>query len=332
MENLIFNSTTQSSVRLSPLAAEALFRGIVPLCSIISQTNWQKDIAIWFSEHNQKLLGIGAAGFDITRMGWSKEDFYDQKGFILKVLQLTIRYKSWNNYMISIDDAEATQKTRELITLFEALEIADIQPGPIPFIFRAPDTTVYKYCKLDDHRNTLLNDAPEEYNQNCIVCGTTEIDETIQFLIREIELEGTWNPRFCLDIIPEGELSSKLQIYKIADRICYKNGFALLGNRWCEIDEASALQGISDGLTYDLAYTDYKIDTDEINSANIEKITTLLQDQESFCCLSNSEENPWSMKNGGGALTNLSPTWDFTYAYVIGCRNKVIFAFFSGGS
>ena len=285
---------------------------------------------IWFSEHQPKLVGSSAAGFDITRMGWSREDFYDQRAFILKVLQLTIQYKAWNNYMISIDDEEAANKTRELITLFEELKIDDIHPGLIPFIFRAPDATAYRYCKV--HYNTLLNDVVIASNQNCIVCGTTEIDESIGLTIREIKLEGEWaSERLCLEIDPAVELDSKLQIYKIADRICRQKNLLLLGNKWLEIDYEWAQECISDGFTYDLAYNS-PIDTDEIRSANIKKVETLVQNQEIICCLTNSEWQPLHHKTNGTYHTDLLYGWDFSFAYVIGCRNKVIFVFFWGSS
>ncbi len=142
---------------------------------------------IWFSEHQPKLVGSSAAGFDITRMGWSREDFYDQQAFILKVLQLTIQYKAWNNYMISIDDEEAANKTRELITLFEDLKIDDIHPGPIPFIFRAPDATatVCKYLLRVVIASTELHFAP------------TEIVK-VRAYYKRIKLEGEWaSERLC---------------------------------------------------------------------------------------------------------------------------------------
>ena len=330
MDNLVYNSTTGKSVALSPVQAEALYRGIVVLGSNINKTNWQKDLIIWISEHNPRLVGNGAAGFDITRMGWSRETFYVQRAYLLETLHYTIRYKSWNNFMISIDDGEATQKTLELIALFEELKIDDVHPGPVPFLFRDPEDTTYRWCKT--HYITLLNDAVIAANQNCIVCGTTDIDESIGLTIREIELEGEWiGERLCLEIIPDVELHSKMQIYKIADRICHLNGYLPLGNKWCELDYQWATICIRDGFTYDLAYGSV-IDTDEIRNANIQRVEALFRDQEVICCLANTDASPSHSRPGGEYWTSLIENWDFEFAYLIGGRNKIIFTFFWGSS
>ena len=331
MENLVYNSTTGKSVTLNSAQTEALYRGIVVLGSNINKTNWQKDLIIWISEHNPRLVGDGAAGFDITRMGWSREIFYVQRAYLLETLHYTIRYKSWNNFMISIDDEEATQKTLELVALFEEITIDDVLPGPVPFLFRDPEDTTYRWCKI--HRNTLLNDAAISTNQNCIVCSTTDIDESIGLTIREIKLEGEWiSERLCLEIILDVELDSKMQIYKIADRICHQNGFLLLGNKWCELDYEWATTCIRDGFTYDLAYNTV-IDTDEIRNANIQRVEALSHNQEVICCLANTGSSPSHSRPQRGHYGNsLLDNWDFDYAYVIGFRNKIIFTIFWGSS
>jgi hypothetical protein len=61
----------------------------------------QKEVIIFLSLNDQKIKGQGCVGFDISELGWEIDSFENQKKFLLKVIDNSLKKKNWGrlNYI-----------------------------------------------------------------------------------------------------------------------------------------------------------------------------------------------------------------------------------------
>lgn len=64
--------------------------------SQIAKTEKERFLIVWLLEHDQSCCGIGTVDFDIVEMPWDKGSFFDQKLFILNVLNGVDNKIGWN--------------------------------------------------------------------------------------------------------------------------------------------------------------------------------------------------------------------------------------------
>lgn len=82
----------------------------------------EKELVVWLAEHDQGVVGIGTVGFDISEIPWTKENFKQEKDFMLKVIEGALSKIGWD--MLSYTPNEEfiqyyLSKFKELIRDFE---------------------------------------------------------------------------------------------------------------------------------------------------------------------------------------------------------------------
>lgn len=326
MKNMIINSFTNKKILLSDTLAEVIYKGIVITGSYHAQTNWEKDILMWFSEKNPRLSGAGMAGFDVTTMGWSLQEFETQKEFLVKVITQVKQHKSWNNYNYRVADEEVENEVEALLELFSSLEKEQVKEDAITLNFKPEVPGLYRYC---EKHIVIENASPAELKQNCIVCGTTEIEE-IQFIeVEEIPRCETFPLGWFLTIKLEKPIETKEDVYKILDQICLQKQLLGLGNLWCEMEEEESLSIILNTLTYDLAFRSCTINTDEYVDVTFKKLALKVDGKKWITSLFNYDRNPWK---GGGVSAGwyMTDEWTFSEAFILATSEIILFGFSVG--
>lgn len=62
----------------------------------IAKEKFEKDILIWFAQHDQAVMGRGTVGFDVSEMIWDKNIFSNQKTFIIETINGALEEKNWH--------------------------------------------------------------------------------------------------------------------------------------------------------------------------------------------------------------------------------------------
>jgi len=63
--------------------------------SALAQTDRERELIVWLSEHDQAVLGIGTVGFSITDMPWTLTGFELEKHFLLQMIEATQAQTHW---------------------------------------------------------------------------------------------------------------------------------------------------------------------------------------------------------------------------------------------
>ena len=56
--------------------------------SFLAETDAEKELIVWLSEHDQNYVGDGAVGFELTEMPWQTAEFESQKQFLMKAADM----------------------------------------------------------------------------------------------------------------------------------------------------------------------------------------------------------------------------------------------------
>ncbi|WP_173707994.1 hypothetical protein [Clostridium beijerinckii] len=63
----------------------------------LAKTDDEKKLLVWILEKDQSKCGIGTVGFAISEMPWMKENFENQKTFMLEVVKGVKEKLGWEN-------------------------------------------------------------------------------------------------------------------------------------------------------------------------------------------------------------------------------------------
>lgn len=96
MANLITNKKVDAPYLQMSNGLTAVFIETMCLAGAgLANQNYQKDLLIWFAQRDAAILGAGFTGFDISDIIWSREQFNEQKRFLLAVIDEVFRRKNW---------------------------------------------------------------------------------------------------------------------------------------------------------------------------------------------------------------------------------------------
>jgi hypothetical protein len=130
--------------------------------SEFAKSESEKRIMIWLSQRDQSTYGFGCVGFDISEMPWIKEDFQNQKDFLVKTIDAALNKKNWHkvDYKPREDWVfEKLQKIKSLILRFDANDIS-LDENPIyPF-----HDGIEMFQKCEIHGIYL-------YSEGCLICN-----------------------------------------------------------------------------------------------------------------------------------------------------------------
>lgn len=163
MGNLITNQAINDDVIKMSNGLTSVFIEVICLAgSDIAIVDYQKDLMIWFAQHDSNLLGSGAVGFDIQNMIWYKDIFELQKKFTLEVVDQAMKKKKWNLLPHQPSDI-ILPKLSEFHQMILAFCEEHIDPNEIEPVSDF-DGDVVRYSKCPTHHVYL-------HWSGCMICG-----------------------------------------------------------------------------------------------------------------------------------------------------------------
>lgn len=94
-----------ASFGMSNGLADVFFDVLAIASSDRATTTWEKSFAYWVVRNDQTRAGRGCVGFDISEMGWTREDFDVQKRFVLSVIDAARGRSGWERLSFTPHDA-----------------------------------------------------------------------------------------------------------------------------------------------------------------------------------------------------------------------------------
>ena len=128
----------------------------------IAIENYQKDLMIWFAQHDWNIRGLGCEGFDVCEIIWDKQRFNEQKKFILKVIDSTIDKTNWDLLHYTPPEEWLFGKLSDFRIMINNFNEEHIEPDEEEELF-AFDDKVRLYEKCDKHK-------VYKHWYGCIIC------------------------------------------------------------------------------------------------------------------------------------------------------------------
>lgn len=86
----------------------------------------EKELIVWLAEHDQDVVGIGTVGFDISDMPWTRENFADEKAFIIRVIEGAETKLGWKTLNYEPSEERILSYLSSFKRLVEGFEEIDI--------------------------------------------------------------------------------------------------------------------------------------------------------------------------------------------------------------
>src|SRR5688500_9246366 len=103
MGNIISDKSIGNSISISNSWTDVLLCTLLLSGSQTARTEWEKKTMIWLAEHDQNYIGSGIVGFDLSSIGWTKQNFAHEKKFLLKVIEKAVTEKIWEKLSFKAD-------------------------------------------------------------------------------------------------------------------------------------------------------------------------------------------------------------------------------------
>ncbi|HEY9681472.1 MAG TPA: hypothetical protein V6C86_07820 [Oculatellaceae cyanobacterium] len=123
MGNFIGDQSTNRYVKLSNGATSVLISTLLLAGSDLADNVWKENLVMWLAGHDQSVTGIGTVDFDLDEIAWTKEDFHEQRKFLLDMIDLASEKHRWS--VLPYDPPlvlDHLAKFRELVERFELLD------------------------------------------------------------------------------------------------------------------------------------------------------------------------------------------------------------------
>lgn len=160
MGNIISNERAgaDSYLQMSNGATSVLLDILCLAASDIASSQWEIETAIWLAEHDQSIIGLGVVGFDISEIGWSRENFPAQQQFTVSTIDLAMKRHRWKllNYEPRLDvTLENLEIFKTLVELYRSEHIKSedvrewrVEPSP-PYL-KCPIHKIYLHYLMED--------------------------------------------------------------------------------------------------------------------------------------------------------------------------------------
>ncbi len=93
--------------------------------SIASRTR-EKELTMWFAEHDYAVCGLGTYGFDITDIPWTIQEFEFEKKFILSIIGEALNKKGWSLLPYKPVEEDIFRVLEEFKGLIQLINIDDV--------------------------------------------------------------------------------------------------------------------------------------------------------------------------------------------------------------
>lgn len=164
--------TTKEMVNFANWLTKPLYCGLLIEGSLLAQSNWEKRMMVYLAEKNQKLVGLGIVGINLSELEWEASTFNKQKEFLTKTVKSSIRNQSYNKYHFKLDVELAEQKLNEILELIENLKFEDTSDVKFSYFFEPPDL-IDQIC---GKHKTYLNYFDVPNIDKCLICSMENSD------------------------------------------------------------------------------------------------------------------------------------------------------------
>ncbi len=166
--NLVTSDRVAGSVplQMSNGLTSVLFEVLSIAGSDLAVSPWEKKLVYWLVCHDQERAGLGCVGFDVIEMGFSREGFYDEKRFVLSLVDAARRRHGWERLSYPPREESAFDALRHLGKLVDDLPIFALDP-PLDADAWIPNELPDATCEV---HGVYLHEA------GCIVCNGAPID------------------------------------------------------------------------------------------------------------------------------------------------------------
>lgn len=158
----IFASRCQPPDRWVDLSngATAVLLGVIVIAgSDLAASPWQRRLISWIAGRDQAVFGLGAVGFDLEDLGWTKADFAAQQGFLRQVLATAASGHRWT--------ALGYQPRR--VVLVERLARLDALVRELPA--SAADEPTDRFWPTDDPTERCSSHRILLHSAGCLLCN-----------------------------------------------------------------------------------------------------------------------------------------------------------------
>jgi hypothetical protein len=124
-------------------------------------SEWERALVYWIVEHDQSCIGGGFAGFAVDDLGWTKEDFHNERRFVLAIIEAAMSPRGWERMPYTLTPDGNLIMRESLLRLHEMVSMltAATEPGAKWTPSRQP---IHGIC--DVHGVYL-------HEHGCIVCN-----------------------------------------------------------------------------------------------------------------------------------------------------------------
>lgn len=138
--------------------------------SEIAQENYQKDLMIWFGQHDWVIMGMGTEGFDISEIIWDGEKFDEQRQFMLDVIHRAQEKTNWNLLGYEPNEKMTISTLSDFKDMVSSFTINHVEENETEDIFEF-DGEINKYDKCSKHNIY-------KHYQGCVICNNEPIEST----------------------------------------------------------------------------------------------------------------------------------------------------------
>ena len=153
-------------VRMSNGRTAVVFDTVAIAGCARARTDWERAAMLWLIEHDQTLIGLGMAGFDVGELGWTAEGFREQHAFLVAVLDDAASGVGWERLPFEPGEgvAPVIRELRDLVSRFTSAMIVDGDGAAGASVTALPEAGT---CEV---HGTYLHEL------GCIVCNDAPID------------------------------------------------------------------------------------------------------------------------------------------------------------
>lgn len=88
---------TEEWLSMSNGGTSVFITALVLSGSRIANNQRERELIVWFAEHDQSIVGIGTVGFYISEIPWQKDNFIMEKEFVLRVIEGAFANMGWES-------------------------------------------------------------------------------------------------------------------------------------------------------------------------------------------------------------------------------------------
>ena len=133
MTNILSHTSKDIFHNVNNSWTSVLYSTLLISGSELAKTEWEKLFMIWLAEHDQAHIGLGFVGIDFDDIHWTKENFDEQKTFVIDIAKIAISNKSWNKLDYHPDEKILTSVLQLWIEIFSDATTDDIKKELVDF-------------------------------------------------------------------------------------------------------------------------------------------------------------------------------------------------------